>query len=182
MPLFSRLRAYSQRRQTIRLDALAQDLHLVTQRRESQRGNFVFPGPDMTAAIELAGQRVGGICYGVSPLQDRVYISELNILPVHQRCGLGLATLWRLWQQHQVPLTPMHEVGASLGFWSKARKRFAGAGAELTRDIRTGDQDAEQQRWQHLVPEPEHERLIREYWEWVAAERAAGRPAGPGIQ
>ena len=182
MPLFDPLRDFFQRRQATRLDALAQDLDLVTQRRDAQRGHFVFPGPDIAASVQLAGQHVGWINYGVSPLEDRIYISEFDIEPTYQRRGLGLASLWWLWRQYQMPLTPMHEVGTSVGFWEKARKRFAGAGVELTKDIRTGDQESEQQRWQHLVPESEHERLIREYWEWVEAERAAGREAGPGIR
>lgn len=171
MPLFDPLRDFFQRRQIARLDAQADHLQLVIQCSESVRGNFVFPGSDISASVELAGQRVGLINYGVSPLQDRVYISEFHIAPNQRRRGLGMATLWRLSQQYRVPLTPMHEVGTSTGFWEKARRRFASAGVELTKDIRTGDQEGEQQRWQHLIPEPEHERLIRELMaspEWPA--------------
>lgn len=69
-----------------------------------------------------------------------------------------------------------------MGFWSKARKRFAAAGVEIKRDIRTAEQEEEKLRWQHLVPESEHERTMRQYWKWVESENAAGRPAGPGIQ
>lgn len=68
---------------------------------------------------------------------------------------------------------PLHEVGTAVGFWSKARKRFAAAGVEIKRDIRTADQEEEKLRWQHLVPESENERSIRKYWEWVASEHAA---------
>ncbi|MFK7608839.1 MULTISPECIES: hypothetical protein [unclassified Pseudomonas] len=77
---------------------------------------------------------------------------------------------------------PLHEVGTAVGFWSKARKRFAAAGVEIKRDIRTAEQEEEKLRWQHLVPESEHERTMRQYWKWVESENAAGRPAGPGIQ
>lgn len=56
----------------------------------------------------------------------------------------------------------MHEVGTSIDFWAKVRKRFAAAGVTMTQDVRTADQDGERQRWQHLVPEPEHKRKIRE--------------------
>ncbi|MDN4500143.1 N-acetyltransferase [Pseudomonas mosselii] len=171
MDLFHPLRDFRRRRQLAKLDALATHLQLVELRRDCARGNFVFPGPDIAASIERAGQRVGVIHYGLSPLDDRVYISDFRIARDQQGQGLGLATLWRLWQQHQVPLTPLHEVGSSLGFWAKARQRLAAAGVELTQDIRTAEQDGEQQRWQHLVPEPEHERLIRELMaspEWPA--------------
>jgi hypothetical protein len=106
MPLFDPLRDFFQRRQVARLDAQAIDLQLVTLRSESVRGNFVFPGPDIAAAVKLAGQRVCLSNYGVSPLQDRVYISDFRITSNQRRRGLGVATLWRLWQQYQVPLTP----------------------------------------------------------------------------
>lgn len=171
MSLFDTIRDFFQRRQITRLDTQAIGLQLVTQHRDCVRGNFVFPGPDISASVEVAGQRVGSINYGVSPLQDRVYISELHIAPRQQRRGLGTATLWKLSQQYQVALTPMHEVGASTGFWEKTRRRFASAGVELTKDIRACDLEGEQQRWLHLVPEQEHERLIRELMaspEWPA--------------
>lgn len=173
MTVFDPLRDFFHRRRAAQLTEHASTVQLVVERSESLRGHFVFPGPDISALIQLDGQRVGRINYGVSPLDDRVYISDLHISSAHRRCGIGLTALWRLWSQYQVPLTPMHEVGTSIEFWAKVRKRFAGAGAELTRDIRTSDHDAEQQRWMHLVPEPEHERLIRELKtspEWPAIE------------
>jgi len=168
---FEPLRIFFQRRQAARLDAQAISLQLVTMRSESIRGNFVFPGLDITAAIEQHGQCVGHVVYGVSPLQDRLYISDYKIHDAYRRQGLGMAALWRLNRQHNMPLATLHEVGTSLGFWSKVERRFAAAGVHLQRDIRTGDQATEQQRWQHLVPEPEHERLIRELMaspEWPA--------------
>lgn len=173
MTVFDPLHDFFRRRQATRLSEQASAVQLVIERSESLCGNFVFPGPDITVSIQLDGQRVGRINYGVSPLDDRLYISDFHISSAHRRRGIGLAALWRLWCQYRVPLTPMHEVGTSTEFWVKVRKRFAGAGAELTRDIRTSDHDAEQQRWMHLVPEPEHERLIRELKtspEWPAIE------------
>ncbi|MGM7284758.1 N-acetyltransferase [Pseudomonas guariconensis] len=182
MPLFNPLRDFYQRRQAVQLDALASGLQLVTVHSETARGNFVFPGLDIRAAVERHGQRVGTLDYGVSPLNDRLYISDFKIRPAHQGQGLGLGALWCLHRQYGLPLASMHEVGLSTGFWAKAEQRLARAGVHLQRDIRTGDQPAIQATWAHLVPEPEHERLIREYWAWVAAERAAGREAGPGIR
>lgn len=182
MTLFDPLRDFFQRRQAVRLDALASDLQLVTLRSETARGNFVFPGLDISAAIEHQGHTVGRIDYGVSPLNDRLYISDFKISSAHQGQGLGLGALWRLHRQYDLPLASMHEVGLSKGFWAKAEQRLASAGVHLQRDIRSGHQPAIMATWAHLVPEPEHERLIRQYWEWVAAERAAGREAGPGIR
>jgi hypothetical protein len=81
-----------------------------------------------------------------------------------------------------MPLATLHEVGTSLGFWSKVERRLAAAGVHLQRDIRTGEQAAEQQRWQHLVPEPEHERLIRELMaspEWPTIKAQMKTEEGP---
>lgn len=171
MSPFARLRDCLQRRKAVQLDTQSSGLQLVTERHAVVSGNFFYPGPTITAALVYQGQPAGHVRFGQSPLVDRLYICYIEINPAQRLKGLGLATLWRLWQQYQVPLTPMHEVGSSIGFWAKARQRLAGAGVELTEDIRTAEQDAEQQRWQHLVPEPEHERLIRELMaspEWPA--------------
>ena len=171
MPLITRLRHVLQRRRAARLDAQATGLQLVTLHSESARGHFVFPGLGISAAIEQHGQRIGHIVYGISPLNDRLYISDYRIHDGHHRQGLGLTALWCLSRQHGMPLATLHEVDTSKGFWTKVERRFSAAGVHLLRDIRAGDQPAEQQRWQHLVPEPEHERLMREVMaspEWPA--------------
>jgi len=182
MTLFDPLRDFFHRRAAKNLSERATGVHLVTEREDSTRGCFAFPGTEFVAGIEVDGQLAGRIWYGINPLNDRVYIYELKIGRDYRLRGLATAALWRLWCTHQVPLVPLHEVGTAVGFWSKARKRFAAAGVEVKRDIRTADQEGEKLRWQHLVPESEKDRSIREYWEWVAAEHAAGRPAGPGIR
>lgn len=183
MPLLNPLRDFFLRRQVARLDALTRDARLVNLRSESPRGNFVFPGTDYLDAIEVAGQRVGQVDYGINPLQDRVYINMIEIDPTQQGQGIGLGVLWQLWRTHQVPIVPLYQYTSSDGFWSLARRRFSAAGAVIEGELRGDDQMAlEQQRWQHLVPESENDRSIRKYWEWVASEHAAGRPAGPGIR
>jgi hypothetical protein len=183
MSLFDPLHDFFHRRAAARLDALASDLQLVTQRSEAARGNFVFPGTDYFDDIEVDGQRVGHVDYGLNPLLDRVYINMIEIDPTRQGQGIGLGVLWQLWRTHQVPIVPLHQYASSDGFWSRARRRFSAAGAAIEGELRGIEQmELEQQRWQHLVPEAEDKRLIREYWEWVASEHAAGRPAGPGIR
>lgn len=183
MPLFDPLRDFFQRRQIVRLDALANGVRLLNLRSESPRGNFVFPGTDYLDNIEVGGQRVGHVDYGINPLLDRVYINMLDIAPAHQRKGVGLGVLWQLWRTHQVPIVPLYQYTSSDGFWYRARRRFSAADAVIEGELRGTEQmELEKQRWQHLVPEAEDKRLIREYWEWVASEHAAGRPAGPGIR
>ncbi|MCH5633814.1 GNAT family N-acetyltransferase [Pseudomonas syringae pv. syringae] len=183
MSFFEPMRDIFHRRAAKSLNDAAARVHLVNRRQESPRGNFVFPGTDFLDNIEVDGQRVGHVDYGINPLGDRLYINMLEIEPPQQGQGIGLAVLWQLWCAHQVPIVPLYQYTSSDGFWHRARRRFAAAGA-VTEDELRGVQELEleQARWQHLVPEAEDARLIREYWEWVAAEHAAGRPAGPGIR
>ncbi|WP_411566195.1 N-acetyltransferase [Pseudomonas orientalis] len=183
MRLFDPLHDFFHRRAAARLDALASDLQLVTQRSESPRGSFVFPGTDYLDDIEIGGHRVGHVDYGINPLGDRLYINMLEIERAQRGQGIGLAVLWQLWRTHQVPIVPLDQRTSSDGFWYRARRRFAAAGAVLGDELRGDErQILEQQRWQHLVPESVNDRSHRKYWEWVASEHAAGRPAGPGIR
>lgn len=152
------------RRRVKSLDELADRLVRVNVHQESPRGNFVFPGVDYADRIEVEGQPVGCVEYGINPLADRLYINSIEIHPDSRRQGVGLGVLWSLWREHQVPIIPLHEFATSHGFWQRARRRFAAAGAVVGPELRgAADMDTEQARWAHLVPEPEHKRLIREY-------------------
>ena len=182
MEEFEPIRDFFQRRQAKWRDAQASPVQLLTEYRPAQRDTFVFPGQKGTAAIQRDGQRVGYVDFSINPLRDRLYIDMIKIESEHQRRGIGLAVLWRLWQEHQLPIVPIQQYGASGLFWSAARRRFAAAGARLEAQLYICQLDDAKQRWQHLVPESEVDLSIREYWEWVAAEHAAGRTAGPGIQ
>ena len=163
MALFDPIRDYFHRRQAKILNEQASRVHLVNRRQESHRGNFVFPGTDFVDDIEVGGQRVGYVSYGINPLDDRVYINKIDIELQHQRQGFGFGVLWCLWLKHQVPIVPLYQYGASNGFWSLARQRFLAAGALIEDQLRTDTElDAAKQRWQHLVPELAHERQIRE--------------------
>jgi len=163
MSLFEPVREFFRRRAAKNLNELAGRVHLVNRRQESPRGNFVFPGTDYLDDIEVGGHRVGLVDYGINPLQDRVYINMLEIAPAQQGQGIGLGVLWHLWLTHQVPIVPLYQYTSSDGFWYRARRRFAAAGAVIEDELRDDDQMAlEQQRWQHLVPEPDHLRQIRE--------------------
>ena len=181
METFEPIRDFFQRRQGKWLDAQASSVLLFTECRAAQRDTFVFPGQKGTAAIQRDGQRVGYVDFSINPLRDRLYIDMIKIGSEHQRGGIGLSVLWRLWREHQLPIVPIQQYGASGPFWSAARRRFAAAGARLEDQLYVCQLEDAKQRWQHLVPESEVDRSIREYWEWVAAEHAAGRPAGPGI-
>lgn len=183
MSLFEPMRDFFHRRAAKKLSVAAQRVHLVNRRQESPRGNFVFPGIDYLDDIQVDGHRVGHVDYGINPLGDRLYINMLEIEPAQQRKGIGLVVLWQLWCTHQVPVVPLYQYTSSDWFWYRARRRFAAAGAVIEAELRGADQMAlEQQRWQHLVPEPEHERKIRELKaspEWPAIKARMEAEYGP---
>lgn len=163
MSLFELVRDLFHRRAAKIMNERAARVRLVNRRQESPQGNFVFPGTDYLDDIEVDGHRVGHVDYGINPLRDRVYINMFEIDPAHRRQGIGLSVLWQLWLTHQVPIVPLSQYTSSDGFWERARHRFAAAGAQLDKEIRGEEQMMmEQQRWQHLVPEPDHLRKIRE--------------------
>lgn len=167
--------------------SLTNSLHSLSIRTEhttdTQRLVFPFPGTESLVIAERGTVHIGHVDYSLSVLKDRVYINKIEIARRHHLRGYGLALLWHLWQTHKVPIIPIYQYGTSHGFWNKARSRFKAAGAEVGPELRSQDEmDKESERWQHLVPESNVERSIRQYWEWVASEHAAGRPAGPGIR
>lgn len=180
--LFDPVRDFFQIRQATRLDLKAASVELLSQCRPAQRDTFVFPGQDWAAIIQHDGLRVGYVDFSINPLGDRLYIDMIKIEGDHQGKGVGLAVLWLLWRKHQLPIVPIAEYSASGPFWTTARTRFIAAGAVIEPQLHTCELEEAKQRWKHLVPESDVERSIREYWAWVAEERAAGRPAGPGIR
>lgn len=179
--MFDPIRYFLQRRAADRLTKRLSTMSVRTHHSApSQRGDFPFPGTQTYLVAERDNQRLGHVDYSVNALRDRVYINKVEV--VHQRQGVGLGLLWHLWQIHRLPIVPLTEYELSYGFWDKARSRFGAAGAQLLDQLASlQDLNEEALRWQHLVRESEVEISIRKYWEWVASEYAAGRPAGPGI-
>lgn len=164
--------------QAIRMTAIATKIRIETIKSTIHRGNFTYPGKSISARIYRENESVGFIDYELSPLNDRIYINSIEIKPTCQRLGIGISTLWNLWLQYKTPLTPIHVFESATIFWIKARKRFARAGVVITDELRTYELNTEQQRWSHLVPEPEHEQLIRELraspeWPAIQAEMKA---------
>jgi hypothetical protein len=182
MEYFDAARDYFYRRRAKIMNERALSVHLTIEHSITHPQHFVYPGTDTFATVLVSGQAVGDVDFGINPLRDRVYINKIDIKRPYQRQGIGMAVLWHLWLMHNVPIVPIHEYGSSLGFWSLARSRFAAAGASIEPELRMGGFDEEKKRWEHLIPESSIDRKIREYWEWVESEHAAGRPAGPGIQ
>lgn len=156
MQLFEPIRDFYHPLARQRFTALLPDMQVVVDHREATRGNAYFPGFSHWCSINHAGQRVGYLRFGISPLEDRVYLDEIEVDREHRRKGIGLATVWWLWNTYQVPVITVQQRGTSNGFWSKSTTRFAAIGAVVGDELRTAELNVEKQRWQHLVPEPEH--------------------------
>ncbi|QLG96779.1 N-acetyltransferase (plasmid) [Pseudomonas yamanorum] len=183
MDVFEPMRDFFHRRQAKNLSELASTVRVVTESTLTIPGSFVYPGRSYVAGIQIDGQRIGYVNYSINPLNDRLYIDMIKVDVAHRHQGMALSALWSLWMTYQVPIVPVHQYDHLETYWDKTRQRFAAAGALIDDQLHgMSELNAAKQRWQHLVPEAEDKRLIRADWEWVAAEHAADRPAGPGIR
>jgi GNAT superfamily N-acetyltransferase len=111
------------------------------------------PNPDIVFHIfDEKNRKVGTGSYGLSPLNDKVYLHEIRIEREWQRQGFGFAMIRYLIGRYHVPITPVHEWESAQGFWEAARRKFSGK-LGVTIDIRANEMDAERQRWSHLQSE-----------------------------
>ncbi|KPY99085.1 N-acetyltransferase [Pseudomonas syringae] len=183
MSIIEPVRRYFRRREAEMMIQVAHKVSLLVQEQAVPLGSFVFPGMDYVAMLEVDGKRVGHIDYCINPLRDRLYIDKIEIYADYRRRGFALSALWQLWQKHYLPIVPLYQFGTSDGFWHKARTRFAAADAVIGDEIRGSmEMSAEMDRWQHLVPEPIHERLQRELMasdEWPAIKAKWDAEYGP---
>lgn len=114
---------------------------------------FTSPNPDVNVIIKNeADIEVGRACYAVSPLNDRVYIYEVEILDVHRRKGYGTALLLFLAQTYDLPITIIQELYSACSFWRFARG-LGSAGIKLTEQLSVSGMACEAERWAHLKPE-----------------------------
>ena len=104
---FEPMRDFFHRRQAKILTDRSAGVRLVTVREEAIRDCFAFPGTEYDAGIEIDGQHVGRISYGINPLNDRAYIYDLTIVGDSRRRGLA---------------TVVHSPGA-LGASARSRNR-----------------------------------------------------------
>ena len=98
--------------------------------------------------------------FGINPLGDAIYVFQIEVDAQCRRKGFALAFLCWLYSEYGLPITPIHIVGGSVGFWSSARalpRRLLVVKDELRR----GELAAEKSRWTHLIPESEHIRTQR---------------------
>ncbi|MDI2593109.1 GNAT family N-acetyltransferase [Pseudomonas sp. 681] len=155
------------RRRLLRLRALTARLpavQLETLYTNQTHRDYLYPNPKFLAAVQTVdGQQIGILSYGINPLNDRLYVFQIEIQREYRRQGYGLAVLWTLSQQHGLLIMPNHITGTALDFWRQAREILRSVGGTIGEDLRFNQMEEEKARWAHLVPEPEHLRLIREY-------------------
>lgn len=113
---------------------------------------FTAPNPDVTETIHNSGgEAVGSIVYAVSPLTDRIYLLELEILPPHRRKGYGLALLTSLSKRYCLPITVVHPISPARLFWECARKELVET-VPMTQTLSMSEMDEEKTRWCQLQP------------------------------
>ncbi|MCB5205512.1 GNAT family N-acetyltransferase [Neorhizobium sp. T786] len=115
--------------------------------------SWTAPEPTHEGWIYAAdGRQVGAASYAQSPLADRVYVSDIEIVAGRQRQGYATAFLRYLAQVYGQPITPIHELFHASSFWNAAR-RLKPAGVIVTAQISVSDMPREAERWQHLTDE-----------------------------
>ncbi|GKT23321.1 GNAT family N-acetyltransferase [Acidovorax sp. SUPP3334] len=111
---------------------------------------FTAPNPDVKVVIKnREGMAVGEACYAVSPLNDRVYVYDVEILSAYRRQGYGTALLNFLAQNYKIPITVVRELASSCGFWKFARS-LSCAGIHFTPQLSVSEMAVESERWAHL--------------------------------
>lgn len=131
------------------------------------------PSPSGAATFYTgAGEAVGTVQFGLSPLGDRVYVYDIRVEDAHRRCGYATAMLWHLAREYGQPITPVRLLHAASAFWNHARS-LAGEGMLVTETV--WDLEAEITRWAHLRPEADRlnaqilARLYEAHEPWAVA-------------
>lgn len=118
--------------------------------------SFVYPNPWCEASGCTPGNKemICRVGFGVSPLADRVYVSDLHVDELHRRRGYATALLAEVarYAGKGIPLavTPLHESIAAHRFWTVLRAE-ARDGLIVTRDVRVSEMESEQQRWRGVM-------------------------------
>ncbi|WP_299204291.1 GNAT family N-acetyltransferase [uncultured Amphritea sp.] len=124
---------------------------------------FTSPNPDHNARIYNAAEvLVGKTTFAVSPLYDRVYLFDIEVIPEYRRQGYATAVLRYLTGTYNHPITAIKELYGASDFWASAR-RLKEVGIIVTEPLSCSEMDHEAARWQHLQPEVDRlDKLINE--------------------
>ena len=116
--------------------------------------SFVAPNPWIYLEGRLPGSDtvVALVQYGISPLNDRIYVDDLKVAPAYRKQGYArsmLQTLSILCQTPGYPLmpvTPLHEAESAWSYWDDLRAdNIPHLG--VTREVAICEMDGEKQRW-----------------------------------
>lgn len=121
-------------------------------KRAVHQSTFVAPNPWMRARGFLAsGEVVCRLEFGISPINDRIYIDDLRVEASHRRQGYATALVVAVAEMHRsagqlLSITALHETWDGLEFWGSLRRGRV-AGLRVTKDVRISEMHAERQRW-----------------------------------
>lgn len=117
------------------------------------QGSFVAPNPWMTAIGKQANSvEVCRVGFGISPINDRIYVDGLIVVEEYRRQGFASALLYAVAAHHHVAgqllqITALHEVWSASAFWASLRDGRQ-HGLSVTSDLRGGEMEGERRRWQ----------------------------------
>ncbi|HEY8905156.1 MAG TPA: hypothetical protein VIM63_03865 [Rhodoferax sp.] len=139
-----------------KLPLVASTLPLVELRtvRECYKSSFVEPNPRIFAKGYIPGKSdaIASVNYGVSPLQNRIYVEEIKVELPYRGRGYARSILLLIVQNYPgerglMPITPMDEWETAESFWQELREGTV-PGLEVTMQINGGgERKLEQQRW-----------------------------------
>jgi len=121
-------------------------------RRDSPGSSLVAPNPWMAALGRVAdGAPVCRVGFGISPINDRIYVDGLNVDEEFRRCGYGGALLLAVVNLHRsggrrLPITALEETWSASAFWNSLRNGRI-PGLQVTADLRASELDDERRRW-----------------------------------
>ncbi len=109
------------------------------------------PFVDVFISSEISG-RVGHLTYLLSPLNDRLYLYEIQISESFRKNGYATSALKALSQRHNgIPISPVKILNTppARGFWGSMYKRSCFL-FPIMESISVGDWITEADRWRHL--------------------------------
>lgn len=111
-----------------------------------------LPAPTYQCRIfNRDGAVVGRASFGISPINDRVYLYDIHIAQEWRRKGYGTSFLAYLHDTYRLPITPVQIISSALAFWGELRQRARAKGWVITQELGNGFQDEPTKRWPHLL-------------------------------
>lgn len=94
---------------------------------------------------------VGRASFGISPINDRVYLYDITVAQEWRRKRYGTSFLAYLHDTYHLPITPVHIISPALGFWRELRQHAQAEGWVITQELGSDLRDEAAKRWPHLL-------------------------------